>query len=104
MCIPDELSNENRQNLRFSDENREILEQIFRDPPPLDIPWSDILELLNGCDGIVREYGDRVCVAMRCGQVIRRGVFNRRPNQRFADLNTVEDIRYFLITVGIEPR
>ncbi|MDX2212988.1 MAG: hypothetical protein SFY66_06835 [Oculatellaceae cyanobacterium bins.114] len=93
MCIYRELN----------DEQKKTLKSLFADPPSLAIAWSEITSLLRVLSHVVKEYEDRVCVAIEHKQLQRRAIFHRRRGQTYATSLAIKSIRYFLITVNIEP-
>lgn len=90
------MSYENPYGL--SNAHYKTLKQLFAVPLRSDISWSEIRSLLEALGGIVKEYGDRVCVAM----IHQRAIIHRLHNQRYASRCAVEAVQYFLTTVGIE--
>lgn len=87
----------------LNDDQKAILSAIFTDPPSATISWSEILSLLRVLSWVVKEYEDRVCVAIESKQSRGRAIFQRRRDQRYATPLMIKSIRYFLITVDIEP-
>jgi hypothetical protein len=79
------------------------LQAIFEEPTRPDIQWQELLDLLKVLGATTRPESDRVLVFIAGKENSRLGVFHRRQRQRCATTSTVEDIRYLLMYVGIEP-
>jgi hypothetical protein len=79
------------------------LEKIRKNPPPSDIPWSDILDLLGAIaedlGGSVREYDDRVFIFIPHEQTSKCGVLHRRKRQRNANPSTIKDLQDLLLEI-----
>ncbi len=90
------MSYENPYGL--SNTQYKTLRRLFAVPPCSDISWSEIMSLLEALGGVVKEYGDRVCVAISH----KRAIIHRLDNQTYASRHAVERVQYLLTTVGIE--
>lgn len=86
----------------FDKDDQETLRAIFANPARLDIDWLSIVELFNALGALVRERGDRIRIAMTQGSVTRNAILHRPSEQQYASPSTVEAIREFLVTVGVE--
>lgn len=91
----------------FDNEHREILRAIFHYPYPLDIPWSDVLSLMDRfrqCpEASVMRVNERVCFAVTQGDRPRVVVLCCQEDEVYVSQYMIENIRYFLISIGISP-
>jgi hypothetical protein len=84
----------------LSGRHRATLGAIFERPTRADIPWRSIEALFRALGGEVAEgRGARVRVAL----LGRRVVFHEPHPEPATDKGAVEDVREFLISVGVRP-
>jgi HicA toxin of bacterial toxin-antitoxin, len=84
----------------LSGRHRATLGAIFERPTRADISWRSIEALFRALGGEVSEgRGSRVRVAL----LGRRGVFHEPHPDPATDKGAVEDVRDFLISVGVRP-
>ena len=80
--------------------HRATLAAVFERPTRADIPWRVIEALLRALGGEVSQgRGSRVRVALLGG----RAVFHEPHPEPATDKGAVEDVRDFLISVGVRP-
>lgn len=80
---------------------RRTLQRIFTDPPPANIHWNDIENLLVGLGAEVSEgSGSRLRVALNG----MRAVFHRPHPRKETDKGALRSVRRFLINAGVEPK
>lgn len=84
----------------LSGRHQATLEAIFERPTRADLAWRSIEALLRALGGEVTEgRGSRVRVALRGG----RAVFHEPHPEPDTAKGAVEDIRRFLLSVGVKP-
>lgn len=83
--------------------NQKTLKKVFQEPPPLDLAWSDIEEMLKEfAESLKGNYssgstsGARTRV--RLNEVIGIFEYPQRPNA-----STIRDVREFLMKARIRP-
>jgi len=91
----------------FDNEHQEILRAIFHDPPRLNIPWIDVLRLMDAfkkCPeaGLMR-IDERVCFSVMQGNSHRVVVLSHPEGELYLSWYMVKNIRYFLTSIGIHP-
>jgi hypothetical protein len=85
---------------KLSSRHRRTLEALFERPVRSDIPWHDIEALFTALGGSVSAgSGSRRRVKLREG----RATFHEPHPERVTDKGAVEDVRDFLLTVGVRP-
>ena len=84
----------------MNNKHRKTLADVFTDPVPADISWTDIIKLLNALDATITQgKGSRVRIMLN-GQ---RAVFHEPHPERETDKGAVKSMREFLINAGITP-
>jgi len=84
----------------LNNRQRETLLQLFKQPIPASILWSDIESLLKGLGAEISEgRGSRVRIALNGV----RAVFHRPHPQPTTDKGAVKSMRRFLTEAGIQP-
>ncbi len=79
---------------------RKVLQSLFENPPPGNILWVDVENLLVACGAEITEgRGSRIRVAIHGV----RAVFHRPHPQKEASKGLVKSLRNVLIEAGIEP-
>ncbi|MCY7408150.1 MAG: type II toxin-antitoxin system HicA family toxin [Alkalinema sp. CAN_BIN05] len=80
--------------------HRKTLADIFTNPVPADIPWTDIIKLLIALDATITQgKGSRVRVFLND----RKAVFHEPHPERETDKGAIKSVRDFLINAGITP-
>ncbi|MCH8096710.1 MAG: type II toxin-antitoxin system HicA family toxin [Proteobacteria bacterium] len=80
--------------------HRRTLENIFANPPPSGILWSDIEAWLKTCGAELSEgKGSRVRVALNEA----KAVFHRPHPRPETDRGAVKSVRRFLVAAGVAP-
>ena len=80
--------------------HRTTLPQVFAEPTPADLRWSEIEALLRAVDAEISEgAGSRVRVAL--GGV--RAVFHRPHPSPETKRGAVRSVRDFLVAAGVKP-
>jgi len=88
---------------RLTDEQKKTCQAILAEPPPANIPWKKIQDLLEAMPGFkVKQFSDRLFVTVMCGEKPRTGVFHSPSRQKCVASEHVRLIRAFLETVAIE--
>jgi HicA toxin of bacterial toxin-antitoxin, len=83
----------------MDNKHRKTLTDVFTNPVPADIPWTDIIKLLTALGATITQgKGSRVRVLLN-GQ---RAVFHEPHPERETDRGAVKSVRDFLINAGIE--
>jgi hypothetical protein len=84
----------------LNNRHRHTLAEIFKNPVPSSIKWSDIEALLNALGAEVSEgNGSRVRIALNGV----RAVFHRPHPQPTTDRGAVKSMRRFLTEAGVKP-
>jgi HicA toxin of bacterial toxin-antitoxin, len=84
----------------MNNKHRKTLADVFTDPVPADIPWTDIIKLFTALDATITQgRGSRVRILLD-GQ---RAVFHEPHPERETDRGAVKSVREFLINAGITP-
>ncbi len=84
----------------MNNKHRKTLADVFTDPVPVDIPWTDIIKLLNALGAtIIQGKGSRVRIMLND----QRAVFHEPHPERETDKGAVKSMREFLINAGIAP-
>ncbi len=79
---------------------RRTLERLFANPPPAEIPWSDVISLVEALGATVQQRaGSRVAIRLN-GYV---AVFHEPHPERKARRLLIHDVRDFLQRAGITP-
>ncbi len=79
---------------------RVTLERLFEQPPPTDLPWADVLNMLRTFGVDVRQQGDVRIALCREEHVM---IVSRPLPEPLAVRATVQDLAAFLKTVGMKP-
>jgi HicA toxin of bacterial toxin-antitoxin, len=84
----------------MNSKNQKILNLIFADPVPADIPWVAIVSLFKALGAKVTQgRGSRVRVLLN----EQRAVFHEPHPERVTDKGAVKSVRDFLRNAGITP-
>ena len=84
----------------MNNKHRKTLAEVFTDPVPADIPWTDIIKLLNALGATITQgKGSRVRIMLND----QRAVFHEPHPERETDKGAVKSMREFLINAGIAP-
>jgi hypothetical protein len=84
----------------MNNKHRKTLAEVFTDPVPADILWTDIVKLLIALGAtIIQGKGSRVRILLND----RRAVFHEPHPERETDKGAVKSVREFLINAGITP-
>jgi HicA toxin of bacterial toxin-antitoxin, len=84
----------------MNNKHRKTLAEVFTDPLPADILWTDIIKLLIALGAIIIQgKGSRVRILLNG----RRAVFHEPHPERETDKGAVKSVREFLINAGITP-
>ncbi len=84
----------------MNNKHRKTLADVFTDPVPADIPWTDIIKLFTALGATITQgRGSRVRRLLD-GQ---RAVFHEPHPERETDRGAVKSVREFLINAGITP-
>ena len=79
---------------------RKTLEAIFVRPTRSDIAWADVESLFNALGATISEgKGSRVRISLQ--EV--KAAYHRPHPQREANKSTIDDVRAFLVSVGVTP-
>lgn len=99
-------------NRKLTNEQQKTYQAIFTEPPPANLSWSKIRDLLEAMPGFkVKQFSDRLCVLVKWNEKsevttveerARTGVFHCPSGQKCAAPCHVRAIRDFLETVEIE--
>ena len=82
----------------MNNKHRKTLADIFTNPIPTDIPWTDIIKLLIALEATITQgKGSRVRVLLNN----QKAVFHEPHPERETDKGTVKSVRDFLINAGI---
>jgi hypothetical protein len=85
---------------RVNTKQRKTLELLFTIPPPTQIPWDDIVSLLQSLGATVKQRaGSRIAISLN-GIV---AVFHEPHPERKARRLLIRDIRNFLRDAGVQP-
>jgi hypothetical protein len=91
----------------FNHEHQEILRAIFCYSNPPEIPWTDVLSLMNTFTVCPRAMtlvtNERICFSAMQGSTHRVVILPRSVDEFYISQYMVESIRNFLISIGIEP-
>ena len=80
--------------------NQKTLQEIFKDPIQVGIPWTDIERLFKALGAeISKGRGSRVRIALNGVRM----VFHRPHPEKETDKGTVRSVRRFLQTAGVQP-
>jgi predicted RNA binding protein YcfA (HicA-like mRNA interferase family) len=83
----------------MNNKHRKTLADVFTNPAPADIPWTDIIKLLTALGATITQgKGSRVRVLLND----QRAVFHEPHPERETDRGAVKSVRDFLINAGIE--
>lgn len=84
----------------MNNKHRKTLADIFTNPIPTDILWTDIIKLLIALDATITQgKGSRVRVLLNN----QKAVFHEPHPERETDKGAVKSVRDFLINTGITP-
>jgi hypothetical protein len=84
----------------MNNRQRKTLLNIFREPVPSNIKWTDIESLLSALGANLPEgNGSRVRVELN-GE---RAVFHRPHPEKTTDKGAVRAVRQFLLNAGVKP-
>lgn len=84
----------------MNNKHRKTLAEVFTDPVPADILWTDIIKLLIALGAtIIQGKGSRVRILLND----RRAVFHEPHPERETDKGAVKSVREFLANAGITP-
>ena len=84
----------------MNNKHRKTLADIFTNPIPTDILWTDIIKLLIALDATITQgKGSRVRVLLNN----QKAVFHEPHPERETDKGAVKSVRDLLINAGITP-
>ena len=84
----------------MNNKQRKTLSDLFKEPVPSDIKWTDIESLLSALGASLSEgNGSRVRVELN-GE---RAVFHRPHPEKTTDKGAVRAVRRFLLNAGVKP-
>lgn len=84
----------------MNNKQRKTLSDLFKEPVPSDIKWTDIESLLSALGANLSEgNGSRVRVELN-GE---RAVFHRPHPEKTTDKGAVRAVRRFLLNAGVKP-
>jgi hypothetical protein len=84
----------------MNNKHRITLSQIFSDPVPADILWSDIINLFTALGATIKQgKGSRIRIVLND----RKAVFHEPHPERETNKGAVKSVREFLINAGITP-
>jgi hypothetical protein len=84
----------------MNNNHRKTLADIFTNPIPTDILWTDIIKLLIALDATITQgKGSRVRVLLNN----QKAVFHEPHPERETDKGAVKSVGDFLINAGITP-
>ncbi len=84
----------------MNNRQRKTLSDLFKEPVPSNIKWTDIESLLSALGAKLSEgNGSRVRVELN-GE---RAVFHRPHPEKTTDKGAVRAVRRFLLNAGVKP-
>jgi hypothetical protein len=84
----------------MNNKHRNTQSQIFTDPVPADILWSDIISLFTAL-GATTKQGKGIRIRILLND--RKAVFHEPHPERETNKGAVKSVREFLINAGITP-
>jgi predicted RNA binding protein YcfA (HicA-like mRNA interferase family) len=84
----------------MNNKHRKTLADVFTDPVPADIPWTDIIKLFVALGATISQgRGSRVRILIND----QRAVFHEPHPERKIDRGAIKSVRELLINAGITP-
>jgi HicA toxin of bacterial toxin-antitoxin, len=84
----------------MNNKHRKTLADVFTDPVPADIPWTDIIKLFIALGATITQgRGSRVRILIND----QRAVFHEPHPERETDRGAVKSVRELLINANITP-
>lgn len=84
----------------MNNKHRKTLTDVFTDPVPADILWTDIIKLLTALGATITQgKGSRVRILLNN----QRAVFHEPHPERETDKGAIKSMREFLINAGVKP-
>ncbi len=79
---------------------RETLNKIFEEPVRSDVRWQDVVSLIKGLGGLIKQgNGSRFCFFLNG----IKAVFHKPHPETETDKGALKDIRKFLKNAGVKP-
>lgn len=80
-----------------------LIASIFKNPPPQNIEWMDVLALFKERGIAYRKIDERIIVIAQTGRQSTVYVLQRGVGETCLGPSSVDDVRHLLLVNGISP-